>query len=132
QADVFQLPFKEATFDRIFSIGVLHHTPNTKDAVARLFPLLKNGGEIAIWVYSAHSELKKITDTLRILTTRLPRPAVFYGSTIAIPLYWLKPLRTIFQGAFRLCMHRNWRWRWLDTFDYFSPKYQWKHTYPEV
>ena len=23
-------------------------------------------------------------------------------------------------------------WRWLDTFDWYSPKYQWKHTYDEV
>jgi len=23
-------------------------------------------------------------------------------------------------------------WRVLDTFDWYSPRYQWKHTYPEV
>jgi hypothetical protein len=23
-------------------------------------------------------------------------------------------------------------WRWLDTFDWYSPRYQWKHTYEEV
>jgi hypothetical protein len=29
-------------------------------------------------------------------------------------------------------MHPNWRWRWLDTFDWYTPKYQWKLLYPEV
>lgn len=132
QADIFRLPFREKIFDRIFSIGVLHHTPDTRKAFHSLVPLLKPEGEIAIWVYSCHSELRKISDTLRKGTVRMPRKLLFYASTIAIPLYYLKPLRLVFQGIFRLCMHKNWRWRWLDTFDYFSPKYQWKHTYPEV
>lgn len=132
QADIFHLPFKDAIFDRIFSIGVLHHTPDTRKAFQALVPLLKENGEIAIWVYDCYTPFKKITDTVRIMTSRLPRKAVLYGSTIAVPLYYLKPFRTIFQGVFRLCMHRNARWRWLDTFDYFSPKFQWKHTYAEV
>jgi hypothetical protein len=29
-------------------------------------------------------------------------------------------------------MERNWRWRWLDTFDWYTPKYQWKFLYPEI
>jgi SAM-dependent methyltransferase len=132
QADLFDLPLKENIFDAIFSIGVLHHTPSTQDAFRKLVPLLKQEGEIAIWVYARYSELKKITDSFRRVTTRLPRALVFYASTIAVPLYYLKPLRTVFQGVFRLCMHPNWKWRWLDTFDYFAPKYQWKHTYPEL
>jgi SAM-dependent methyltransferase len=132
QADIFQLPFKEKIFDNIFSIGVLHHTPDTRKAFNSLIPILRPNGEIAIWVYSRHSELRKISDTLRKGTVKMPRKLLFYASTVAIPLYYLKPLRLIFQGAFRICMHRNWRWRWLDTFDYFSPRYQWKHTYPEV
>jgi len=132
QADIFHLPFKERTFDRIFSIGVLHHTPDTRRAFESLVPLLKANGEVAIWVYSRHSELRKISDSMRWLTVKMPRRFLFYLSTVAIPLYYLKPFRVIFQGVFRICMHKSWRWRWLDTFDYFSPEFQWKHTYPEV
>jgi SAM-dependent methyltransferase len=131
-ADLFHLPFKEKIFDSIFSIGVLHHTPDTQKAFFKLVPLLKEAGEIAIWVYDAYTPFKKITDTFRKISTRLPKGFVYYSSTIAIPLYYLKPFRKIFENVFRLCMHPNWKWRWLDTFDYFSPKYQWKHTYPEV
>lgn len=53
QADVFSPPFREAAFDYIYSIGVLHHTPNTKRAFLSLPALLKRGGRISIWVYTA-------------------------------------------------------------------------------
>src|ERR1017187_5290180 len=33
QADVFHLPFAEGSFDFIYSIGVLHHTPSCEQAV---------------------------------------------------------------------------------------------------
>jgi SAM-dependent methyltransferase len=51
QADVFKLPFRTGTFDCIFSIGVLHHTPDARAAVLHLIPYLKPGGVLAIWVY---------------------------------------------------------------------------------
>ena len=28
--------------------------------------------------------------------------------------------------------HPRWRWRVLDTFDWYAPRYQWRHRYPEV
>src|SRR5204863_1081280 len=34
QADIFALPFRDATFDLAYSIGVLHHTPDTRAAFA--------------------------------------------------------------------------------------------------
>ncbi|MGH8655604.1 MAG: class I SAM-dependent methyltransferase [Gammaproteobacteria bacterium] len=38
------LPFAAKSFDVIFSIGVLHHTPDTKAYFQKLVPLLKAGG----------------------------------------------------------------------------------------
>ena len=51
QADVFRLPFRDETFDAIFSIGVLHHSRDTREAFLQLPQLLKNGGDIAVWLY---------------------------------------------------------------------------------
>lgn len=51
QADLFELPFREESFDLIYSIGVLHHTPDCEKAFRVLPRLLKPGGKIAIWVY---------------------------------------------------------------------------------
>ena len=54
QADVFQLPFAPESFDFIYSIGVLHHTPDCEHAFKVLPGLLKPVG-IAIWLYSGYN-----------------------------------------------------------------------------
>jgi len=50
QGNVFELPFRPESFDLIYSIGVLHHTPDCKKAFLGLIPFLKPGGTIVIWV----------------------------------------------------------------------------------
>jgi SAM-dependent methyltransferase len=52
QANIGNLPFKPGSFDIISSIGVLHHTPDTKEYTRKLVPLLKDGGMLTIWLYS--------------------------------------------------------------------------------
>ena len=52
QANIGNLPFKPNSFDIISSIGVLHHTPDTKEYTSKLVPLLKDGGMLTIWLYS--------------------------------------------------------------------------------
>src|SRR5262245_1467557 len=58
QADIGRLPFRPGTFDYIISIGVLHHTPDTRKYFDGLPKLLKPGGEIAIWVYPNQGDYK--------------------------------------------------------------------------
>ncbi len=41
QADAEHLPFSDATFDIVFSNGVLHHTPDMRAAFAEAFRVLK-------------------------------------------------------------------------------------------
>lgn len=52
QGDLFRLPFKPGTFDRVFSIGVLMHTGDAQGAFERVAALLKPDGLISIHVYS--------------------------------------------------------------------------------
>lgn len=51
RADITHPPFKEGSFDYIFSIGVLHHLPEPETGFHHLVPLLKPGALISIWVY---------------------------------------------------------------------------------
>jgi len=51
QADLFRLPFRPATFDAAYSVGVLHHTPDAKTAFARLRPLVKPGGFLSMFIH---------------------------------------------------------------------------------
>jgi SAM-dependent methyltransferase len=134
QADIFKPPFRPATFDHGYSIGVLHHTPDTRAAFEKVVPLVKPGGGVAIFVYerapSAH-----FSDRWRKLTVRLPRRVNYVLAAAAIPLYWVYRLPLVggfLQLVAPIAMWPHWRWRWLDTFDWYTPKYQWKHTYPEV
>ncbi|HEX6957989.1 MAG TPA: class I SAM-dependent methyltransferase [Ferrovibrio sp.] len=72
QADIGALPFRPESFDFVISSGVLHHTPDTRAYAAKLVPLVKPGGEFAIWVYSPlHAKRKEWIP----LTSRLPHPA---------------------------------------------------------
>ncbi len=135
QADLMNLPFPEGTFDCIFSLGVLMATPDTRAALLKLPPLLKPGGTIAIWVYS--TELRRYWggEILRKLTPSLPKSWLLKASRIAIPMYHVHAaplIGRITSVLLPTTMHPDPEWRWLSTFDWYSPKYQWKHTYEEV
>lgn len=135
QADIFALPFHDETFDIAYSIGVLHHTPDTGTAFRRVAAKVKKGGQLGVYVYFAGGLGRYVSDALRAITTRLPRPLVYYASALAIPLYFLHRLPAVgrvSQVLLPTSTHRDWRWRWLDTFDWYTPRYQWKHRYPEV
>lgn len=144
QASVFNLPFKLESFDLIYSLGVLHHTPDCKKAFMALPPLLKRGGNIAIWVYSSHTfpdcGVDEIRDrAIRRFTTRMnsrtlhnicrvlclvrPRWRAFWHMLLPGFIYHAIP---------RLHSYKSYDWRVLDTFDWYSPVYQSKHSYPEV
>jgi SAM-dependent methyltransferase len=135
QADIFALPFRDETFDVAYSIGVLHHTPDTARAFRRVAAVVKKGGQLAVYIYLAGGLACYFSDAFRVITTRLPRLLVYYGSAAAIPLYFLHRLPIVgrvSQILMPTSMNPDWRWRWLDTFDWYTPRYQWKHRYPEV
>ena len=58
-------------------------------------PLVKKGGQLAVYVYQAGGLTRYFSDAFRVVTTRLPRPVVYYGSTAAIPLYFLHRLPVV-------------------------------------
>ena len=148
QADVFSLPLRGAVFDYVYSIGVLHHTPDTKSAFLRLPPLLKSGGKVAIWVYSAYywppGSIRETANQIwRKVEAYLPQRLLYALCYVTLPLFLLDKIplrRQLFHlalpGLYHLCPpsshDKDLKTRILDTFDWYSPKYQWKHTYPEV
>lgn len=135
QADVFDLPLRPESFDLIYSIGVLHHTPDTRAAFARLPRLLRPGGRIAIWVYTRRRRLGYLSsDVYRRLTTRMDEERLLRLCKAAVPLgrlYRTRPGRYL-APMLPVSRHPDPEWRVLDTFDWYAPKYQWKHDWPEV
>jgi hypothetical protein len=56
-------------------------------------------------------------------------------SASAVPLYYayrLPGLGNLLHFVYPISLHPDWRWRWLATFDWYTPRYQWKLLYPEV
>ena len=136
QADILKMPFREATFDAAYSIGVLHHTPNTREAFLRMPPFVKPGGSVAIWVYKWERDFSIGLDRLRPLTTRLPTPLLYAGCWIGVPILHALARVPGFRRTARWIptstQGRGLAWDVLDTFDLYSPQYQWKHDEPEV
>jgi len=143
QADVFHLPFAPGSFDYIYSIGVLHHTPNCEQAFKMLPSLLKPGGRIAIWLYSGYHKWYRMSDVYRKVTRRMSPKTLHRLAHIAVPMYGVhqvlraipgvgKPISGAMKYLLPMSFNPDPRWRVLDTLDWYSPWYQSKHTYEEV
>jgi SAM-dependent methyltransferase len=135
QADIGRLPFRPGTFDYIISIGVLHHTPDTRTYFAGLPKFLKPGGEIAIWVYPKEGDYIKRNAWIPF-TCRIP-DRLFY-SYCKVLVRWAawsrrNPLinwwRRVFPFSDQGLGTEN---DILDTFDGYSPRYHGIHTPEEV
>jgi 2-polyprenyl-3-methyl-5-hydroxy-6-metoxy-1,4-benzoquinol methylase len=136
QADVFALPFAPESFDLVYSIGVLHHTPDTRRAFLALPRFVKRGGDVSIWVY--HRGLRRYLATsrlYRLVTTRLAKGLLLRLCRIAVPLGAIErrgKIGAAIHWFFPVSTNPDPDWRILDTFDWYSPKYQWTHSDREV
>ena len=92
QADILALPFAPASFDLVFSEGVLHHTASTEAAFKALARLLRPGGEIMVYVYRRKAPGREyIDDYVRERIADLPpeeawerlRPLTRLGQALA-------------------------------------------------
>jgi len=144
QADAFALPFAPESFDVIYSVGVLHHTPDCEAAVKLLVKYLKPGGILAVWLYSSYNKWYRFSDFWRRYTTRMKPETLHSILKIAVPVFYntestLKkvpllggPAAGLLHLVFPVRRHKNPEYRVLDTFDWYSPEYQSKHTYEQV
>src|SRR5579859_5426274 len=144
QADVFALPFAPESFDVIYSVGVLHHTPDCEAAVKALGQYLKPGGLLAVWLYSGYNKWYRFSDVWRGYTHKM-KPETLHGIVkIAVPFFYHldrslryvplvgPPVAGVVHQVFPVRRHKTPEIRVLDTFDWYSPKYQSKHTYEQV
>jgi ubiquinone/menaquinone biosynthesis C-methylase UbiE len=55
QGSALAMPFADASFDRVYSIGCLHHTGDLPRAVAEVRRVLRPGGRAVVMLYNRHS-----------------------------------------------------------------------------
>ena len=82
QAGVDELPFADNSFDLVFSLGVLHHIPDTEGAMRRCVAKLKPGGHFLVYLYydlddrgALYRSVFAVSTAIRRIVAALPRPA---------------------------------------------------------
>nr|WP_314444328.1 methyltransferase domain-containing protein [uncultured Sphingomonas sp.] len=96
QAGAGNLPLAEGTQDFGYSLGVLHHVPDTRAALAEAVRLLKPGAPFLLYLYYALDDrpawfraLWRTSEAGRNLISRLPFPLRRAASeAIAAGVYW--------------------------------------------
>ncbi len=87
QGSVLHAPFRDESFDLVFSDGVIHHTPDPKGAFRELARLVRPGGALYVWVYPREGKLREaFFGSVRAVTTRLPGPLMRGLSFALAPL----------------------------------------------
>jgi len=140
QADVFAMPFRPHSFDRVFCFGMLQHTPSPDRAFAALPLVLKPGGALCADIYKV-SLFRTILQTkywVRPFTRRMNPDRLYSLVRRWVDFTWplAKILRRLPKGY-----AINWRllvadysflglqgqmlkeWSYLDTFDMLAPRY---------
>jgi len=105
QADFFQPPFIDGAFERGYSIGVLHHTPDPEAAFRTLVRLLNRDGKVGLSLYEIclfdrpnRNSLRQSTvevlwalnmwrvEFFRVFTTRIPAPVMIAYCKYFVPV----------------------------------------------
>lgn len=133
QADLKQLPLEQASFDFVFSIGVMHHDANTRavfDAVARI---VKPGGRYSVWLYRRNQWWQELINTgLRALTSRLPAAVLMPFCHLGAILGSIPMVNRTLNKVVNFSAHPSYENRVCDTFDWWAPRFQYHHTVDEL
>jgi SAM-dependent methyltransferase len=133
QADLLDLPLAERAFDFVFSIGVLHHSPDPRRAFAQVAARVKPGGTLAVWLYRKNTPPQEwVNAALRASTTRLP-PRLLETFCVGLGVLGGVPVmnKTLNKIA-NFSNHPDWTLRVCDDFDWYAPRYQSHHTALEL
>ena len=88
QANVLRLPFREQQYDVVFCLGVIQHTPQPEETMAKLYAQTKPGGWLVIDHYTHNlSWYTKTAPLFRMMMKRMPPKTA---------LRWSRGLVTVF------------------------------------
>lgn len=95
-ADVGALPFGRESLDFAYSLGVLHHTPDTEFGVRAIAAALKPGAPLLLYLYYAfdnrpayYRALWRVSDVMRRIVSQMPNWGKFaVADVVAGLVYW--------------------------------------------
>ena len=151
QGNIMEPPFKDRQFDSGMSLGVLHHTNNTRQAFAKFRRMLKEETTCVIWIYPTYREGPE---------WRMPyigRDFITFGQGCRLPTGLLRLIaHTMVIGFYPIVQFFFWKgyrrigrdlpffridaMTWKERydaqvfycFDTLLPRYQWRHKIKEI
>lgn len=137
QGDLRRPPFGPGAFDALYSNGVLHHTPEPQVSFRSVAPLVRDGGEVFVWVYGLDDmrwsyRVSHLT-FLRPMTNRLPRIGqlgMAFGLTAAVEVALWTPTRVLRHAGlpqlaekipYADAASRDWTYKLRRMFDRINP-----------
>jgi len=141
QADVLAPPLAPDSLDGVFSIGVLHHTPDPLRGFSALVETVKPGGWVAVSVYGKGGYYdwptvrfyRRIFQALwPLVGPRAPLAYSWFAAHILRSLSHIPAFGLLLRAAFPFVRLPDARWSFLVTFDSVTPKYQSTHDSFEV
>jgi SAM-dependent methyltransferase/uncharacterized protein YbaR (Trm112 family) len=151
QADLFQLPLRQQSFDMVYSLGVLHHLPEPEAGFREILRYGKPGADVLVYLYwSLNDEprwkkhLLNLVGMVRRVTTRLPFPllrAFSWCVAVGCEVGFVAPYRALrntrwkaFAETLPLKLYADFPFRLLyqDQFDRFSAPIENRYDREEV
>jgi len=149
QGDMFNMPFKKQHFDKLLCIGVIQHTPDPLKAFLALPAYLKKNGKLVVDVYKRGlDDTLGVKYLLRVVTKKM-KPEKLYRFVVAyVDFMW--PMATAIRKIPKIGPSINWalgvadysrlglkgellkEWAYLDTYDMFSPRYDYPQSLSTV
>jgi len=146
RASLFDLPLCPESFDGVYSLGVLQHTPDPLGAVREIARFVKPGGQLATWIYEktdGRNLIGNLTPKMvfrRLLLKgwspdailRFSKIMVALGFPIGWALSWMgRPGELLSYGLPYANRHhlargnlsRQWDYCLMDTMDWYGPSF---------
>jgi len=133
QGDLKSLPLRPASFDFVFSIGVMHHDSDTRAVFDSVATMVRPGGRLAVWLYRRNQWWQEaINRGLRKRTVKMPAEQLERWCRFGAWLGGLPLVNKTLNKLVNFSNHPNWENRVCDTFDWYAPEYQYHHTVDEL
>jgi len=89
QGNILEPPFRPGTFDYVYSVGVLHHTPDCRMAFKRSAALVTPGGRFSVWLYPTERQTGLDARGLYARTVHFVQDDLIRPVTCRLPPHWL-------------------------------------------
>jgi len=149
QASVAKIPLPDGSMDFGYTLGVLHHIPDTQAGIEACVKKLKVGAPLLLYLYYAFDQrpiwfraLWRVSDVLRQLISRMPYLLRFYTSQCIAAVVYFPLARfsmvaeklgvNVYHFPLRYYRHRSFYTMRTDALDRFGTQLERRFTKPQI